>query len=139
MKTEKELPRDIRERTLNYAVRGVRLSRNLMKLRDEAAKVIARQFLRSSTSVGANVEEAQFAESRADFIHMYRIARKEARESQYWLRLMVESGIMPRSRLTPLIKETEELVAIVTSIILTARKGQGLSPAKEGYAPAPRP
>lgn len=139
MKTERELPRDICERTLNYAVRGVRLSRTLMKLRDEAAKVIGRQFLRSSTSVGANVEEAQFAESRADFIHMYRIARKEARESRYWLRLMVESDIMPRSRLAPLIKETEELVAIVTSIILTARKGQGVPTEKEGYAPAPRP
>jgi four helix bundle protein len=139
MKNESELPRDIRERTLAYATRGIRLARSLMKLRDEAAKMIARQFLRSSTSVGANVEEAQYAESRADFIHMYRIARKEARESRYWLRLMVESGIMPRSRLAPLIKETEELVAIVTSIILTARKGQGVRAAKEGHAPGPRP
>ena len=139
MKTESELPRDIRERTLAYATRGVRLSRSLMKLRDEAAKVIGRQFLRSSTSVGANVEEAQFAESRADFIHMYRIARKEARESRYWLRLMVESGIMPRSRLAPLIKETEELVAIITSIILTARGGQGTLSGKKNEARVPRP
>jgi len=118
-------PRDIGERTLEYAVRAVRLFRSLLKLKDEAARVIGRQYLRSATSAGANIEEAHFAERRVDFIHKYRIARKEARESLYWLRVLVESGIISRARLGPLIKETEELIAIVTSIILTAKKGSG--------------
>ena len=139
MESDKAQPRDIRERTLEYAVRAVRLFRSLQKLRDEAAKIIGRQFLRSASSVGANVEEAQFAESRADFIHKYRIARKEARESLYWLRLLVESDIVPHSRLEALINETDELIAVITSIILTASKGRGVQAKKQGNASAPRP
>ena len=123
MKNESELPRDIRERTLAYATRCIRLARSLMKLRDEAARVIARQFLRSSTSVGANVEEAQFAESRADFIHKYGIAQKEERESFYWLRLLMESDTVPRTKLAPLMTETEELISVITAIIVSAKKG----------------
>jgi four helix bundle protein len=57
--------------------------------------VIGRQYLRSATSIGANVEEAQAAESRPDFIHKMGIAQKEARESLYWLRLLRASGIVP--------------------------------------------
>jgi four helix bundle protein len=139
VKNEGEKPRDIRERTLEYAVWGVRLFRSLQKLRDDAAKIIGRQFLRSATSVGANVEEAQFAESRADFIHKYRIARKEARQCLYWLRLMVKSGIVAGSRLEALIKETEELIAVITSIILTASQGRGGERGKQDKAPAARP
>jgi four helix bundle protein len=122
MNGAKALPRDIGERALDYAVRGVKLFRSLQKLKDDAAKIIGRQFLRSAMSVGANIEEAHFAESRADFVHKYRIARKEARESLYWLRVLVASGIVPPARLEPLIKKTEEIVAIVTSIVLKARK-----------------
>jgi four helix bundle protein len=55
---------------------------------DRAGWVLAKQFLRSATSIGANLEEARAAESRADFIHKYRIALKEARESAYWLLLL---------------------------------------------------
>jgi four helix bundle protein len=118
----RRVPRDIGERTLEYAVRAVGLFRCLLKMKDEAARVIGRQFLRSATSVGANIEEAHFAESRVDFIHKYRIARKEVRESLYWLRVLVESGIVPRARLGAMIKETEELIAIVTTIILNAKE-----------------
>lgn len=125
MNGTKDLPRDIGDRALEYSVRAVRLFRTLQKLKDEAARTIGRQFLRSAMSVGANIEEAHFAESRADFIHKYRIARKEARESLYWLRVLVATGMVPRARLGPLIKETEEIIAIVTSIILTTSKRLG--------------
>ena len=131
MKSEAKSPREIGERALEYAVRAVGLFRSMVKLKDEAARIIGRQFLRSATSVGANIEEAHFAESRVDFIHKYRIARKEARESLYWLRVLVESGIVSRPRLGPLIKETEELIAIVTTIILNAKKALGV-PADKG-------
>ncbi len=130
MKPDAQGPRDIGERTLEYAVRGVRLFRSLLKLKDEAARVIGRQFLRSATSVGANIEEAHFAESQADFIHKFRIARKEARESLYWLRVLVESGIVARARLGPLMKETEELIAIVTAIILNTGKSSSIPSGK---------
>jgi four helix bundle protein len=97
VKENQKGPRDIGERSLDYSVRAVRLFRSLVKLKDEAARVIGRQYLRSATSVGANIGEAHFAESRADFIHKLRIARKEARESLYWLRILVESGVIART------------------------------------------
>ena len=66
---------DIRHRTLEYALRAVNLYRALQEGKDGAGWVIGRQFLRAATSVGANVAEAQAAESRADFIHKYSIAQ----------------------------------------------------------------
>ncbi|MBW4480858.1 MAG: four helix bundle protein [Tolypothrix brevis GSE-NOS-MK-07-07A] len=80
--------------------------------------------LRAATSIGANIEEAQSGESRADFIHKYSIAQKEARESLYWLRLLAKSEIVPNQRLTLLISETQELIAIITTIIVRAKKNQ---------------
>ena len=135
IKGDEQAPRDIGERSLEYSVRAVRLFRSLAKLRDDAARVIGRQFLRSATSVGANIEEAHFAESRADFVHKFRIARKEARESLYWLRILAESGTVPRTRLGPLMKETEELIAILTTIILNAGRSSGASAGKKQPPP----
>ena len=57
------------------------------------------------------------------FVHKYGIAQKEARESLYWLKLLAESGIIPSQRLRPLMKETEELFAVITGIILSAKGG----------------
>jgi len=74
------------------------------------------------------VEEAQSAESRSDFIHKYGIAQKEAKESHYWLRLLADSGIVAARRLAPLMRETEQLYAVVTAIIVNAKrreKGKG--------------
>ncbi len=84
--------------------------------------------LRAATSIGANVEEAQSGETRADFIHKYGIAQKEAKESLYWLRLLAESGIVAQKRLAPLMRETEQLYAVITAIIVNAKrreKGKG--------------
>lgn len=85
MKSEapKEKIWDIRERTLEYGVRAVRLYRALAEMKDGAALIIGKQFLRSATSIGANIAEALSGESPADFIHKYSIAQKEARESAY--------------------------------------------------------
>lgn len=69
-----------------------------------------------------NVGEAQYGESKADFIHKYSIAQKEANESCYWLKLLASSGIISESRLSPLLKETEEIKAILTTIILNAKR-----------------
>ena len=75
--------------------------------RTGAGWILGKQYLRCATSIGANVEEAQAGESRADFIHKLGIAQKEARESRYWLHLLAESGIVSTGKLRPLMKETE--------------------------------
>jgi len=113
---------DITERTLDYGVRAVRLFRALQEQPDRAGWTIGRQYLRSATSVGANVAEAQSAETRADFVHKYGIALKEAKESLYWLRLMARSDLLPRNKLRALQEETEEIIAVVTTIILHAKR-----------------
>ncbi len=115
-------PQDIRRRTLDYALRAVRLFQALEAGEDGAGLVIGKQYLRSATSVGANVAEAQAAESSADFVHKYSLAQKEARESLYWLRLLQRSGIFPADRLEALIAETDEITAVVTSIIVRAKE-----------------
>ena len=116
-------PRDIRRRTFQYSLRAVKLYHALQDAKDGAGWVIGKQFLRAATSIGANVEEAQAGETRADFIHKYGIAQKETRESCYWLSLMSESAIVSKRRLTPLIRETEELYAVITGIIRSAKNG----------------
>ena len=78
---------------------------------------MANQLLRSGTSVGANVEEGQAAQSEADFVSKYSIARKEARETHYWLRLLAESKIVSPGTLSDLMGECNELIAILTTIV----------------------
>ena len=84
-------------------------------------RTLARQLLRSGTSVGANVEEAQASQSEADFISKYSIACKEARETHYWLRLLAATEILPESRLSNMQTECNELIAILTTIIKKMR------------------
>jgi four helix bundle protein len=69
------------------------------------------------------VEEGQASQSRADFVSKYSIACKEARETHYWLRLLVTTEIMPESQLNELIDEANQLVAILTTIIKKTKKG----------------
>ena len=116
-------PPDIRNRSFQYALRAIKLYRFLQNRRDGASWILGKQYLRAASSVGANIEEAQSAETRADFVHKYGIAQKEAKESLYWLRLLAESGIVSAKRLAPLMRETEELFAVTTAIIVKAKRG----------------
>ena len=113
---------DIQERAMEYALRAINLFRFLQKQPDGAAKVLGRQYLRSATSVGANLVEAQSGESRRDFIHKCSIAQKEARESRYWLTLMLKSQLLPPDRLTAILDETNQIIAILTAIIVKAKR-----------------
>jgi four helix bundle protein len=122
MNSESDRPEDIRERTFDYALRAVRLYRALQERDDRSGWILGQQYLRSATSIGANIEEAQSAESRADFIHKYSIAQKEARESLYWLRLIDRSATVKAASLVALLKETDELVAVITAIIVSAKQ-----------------
>ena len=108
--------RDLCDRTFQFALRIVKLSNELSKS-PGVGRTMANQLLRSGTSIGANVEEGQGAQSEADFVAKYSIARKEARETHYWLRLLSESKIVEPAKLTGLITESDELIAILTAIV----------------------
>lgn len=106
----------IREKSYEFALKVISLYRELQK---ENEFVLSKQMLRSGTSVGANVEEAQAGQSRADFLSKMSIASKEARETCYWLRLLRDSCIADHDRITPLLDEAERLVKVLTSIVKT--------------------
>jgi len=122
--SEKGPPREIRARTFAYALRAVRLYQYLQKKKDGAGWVPGKQYLKAATSIGANMAEAQAGETRADFIHKLGIAQKEARESLFWLRLLAESQLVGRVRLRPPIHETEELIAVITAILVSSKRTQ---------------
>ena len=86
------------------------------------------QLLDSGTSVGANLEEAKGAQSRSDFIAKARISLKEARESHYWLRLIGACELVKPARIEPLIREANELVSILTAIVIRTKTNPHPSP-----------
>ena len=114
-------PREILARSFDYALRSIKLYQYLQHRKDGAGWILGKQYLRAATSIGANIEEAQAGESRSDFIHKLGIAQKEARESRYWLHLLAESGIVGKEKLQPLRRETEELIGVITAIIVNTK------------------
>lgn len=82
---------------------------------------MSKQLLRSGTAIGALTEEANQAESKADFIHKLSIANKEANESQYWLRLMIDSDLIAVDEGKVLVENCNELIRIVTASIKTTK------------------
>jgi len=112
--------KDIQERAFSFACRIVKIYQFLVKQRS-GVEVLGRQVLCSGTSVGANLEEAQAGQSKADFVSKCNIALKEARETHYWLRLFEKTKVVSAERLSELIKESNELVAILTVIVKNDR------------------
>jgi four helix bundle protein len=115
---------EIVELSFSFARRIVFLYRYLCEEKNEY--VLSKQVLRSGTSIGANVEEAQAAQSRKDFISKLTIASKEARETRYWLRLLIETGYLEASKphVKSLLGEIESINRLLTSIILSLQKKQ---------------
>jgi four helix bundle protein len=114
---------DLEERLLEYAVRVIKLVEELPKTR--AGNHVAGQLLRSGTSPYPNHGEAQAAESPKDFIHKLRIALKELRETQRWLRLIQRVPLIkPPEKADSILGETEELIRIFVSSIRTAQKNK---------------
>lgn len=105
---------DLRERTTAFALRVVKMFVALPKT--DEARVLGKQVLRSGTSVGANYREAWRARSKPEFISKLGDCPKELDESSYWLELLVESEIIPASRLASLQDECNQLIAIFTTI-----------------------
>jgi four helix bundle protein len=110
---------ELSERTKHFAVRVVRMYESLPKT--DAARVMGRQVLRSGTSVAANYRAACRARSRAEFVAKLGVVVEEADETVLWLELLVDSGIVPRERMEPLLIEANELLAIFAAAQLTAK------------------
>ncbi len=116
-------PQDIKERTFEFATRIVRLCRALEES-PGVSRTLANQLLRSGTSVGANVEEAHGSHSKPDFIAKMSIANKEARETNYWLRLLSASDVVPVDKLSDITDESNQLIAILTTIVKRSRESK---------------
>jgi four helix bundle protein len=113
-------PFDICERTFQFAIQIVNLC---VKLDQKPGTnwTLSKQLLRSGTSIGANIEEGQAGQSKPDFIAKYSIARKEARETHYWLRLISATTRGNDAELNQLLDETGQIIKILTTIIKNAR------------------
>lgn len=116
-------PWDIRDRTFAFAVRVVKFCRRLER-EHRIERSLVSQLLRAATSIGANAEEAQAGQSRADFISRNAICLKEARETHYWLRLLLAAEISSGPEIDALQQEASELMKIFGSIVASARRGQ---------------
>jgi four helix bundle protein len=114
------MQKEIQSRTFEFAVRIIKLCRHLDE-KPGVGRTIGRQLLRAGTSIGANVEEAQAGQSKADFISKIAIALKEARETLYWLRLLVATKELPPERLSDLQTEIVELMRVLGAIIVSAK------------------
>lgn len=114
---KKENP--LRDKSYDFALAAVKLC---FRLQDEKKEyLLTKQFMRSATSIGANVEEAIGGQSEKDFLHKISISYKEAREAHYWLRLMGDSNLINVEIKSELLEKVEELLRIIGSIQRTIK------------------
>jgi len=109
----------VKDKSFRFAVRVVRLYQYLCGEKKEF--VLSKQLLRSGTSVGAMVREAEHGETKADFKHKMAIAQKEINETLYWLELLKETEYLTSEQFDSINKDAIELIKLVTSIIKTAK------------------
>ncbi len=109
----------LKDLTFQFSVRIVEVSRFLQNSKKEW--VLSRQILKSGTSIGAMVREAEFAQSKADFISKMSIALKEANESSYWLELLVATELIEKETFENLIKDLKFIIALLVKTIKTSK------------------
>ncbi len=114
---------EMKGRTKAYANRIVKLCSALPN--NWIARILGGQLLRSGTSVGANYRAVCRAKSNSDFINKLRIVEEECDESLFWMELLVDNGLVKPSRLRDLMREADEILAIVVSSAKTARTSRG--------------
>lgn len=112
------------EKSLLFAVRIVRLYRYLVEEKKEF--VLSKQLLRAGTCPGAMIREAVNAESNSDFIHKLGIAQKEIAETEYWLELLFRTEYLSENEYKSIAKDSEELMKIIRSAILTLKRKRGM-------------
>ncbi|MFH1460540.1 MAG: four helix bundle protein [Candidatus Omnitrophota bacterium] len=110
---------NIVDRSYKFALEIIKLVNFLPK--STSGTVIGNQIIKSGTSIGANVEEAQGAASKKDFANKMAISKKEARETRYWLRLIKDSGILKVAQVKSLLDECNSIINILTAIIKTSK------------------
>jgi four helix bundle protein len=107
------------EKTYQFAINAIEVYKNLVGIKREF--ILSKQFLRSATSIGANVEEAIGAQSKKDFIAKLSISYKEAREVNYWIRLLRDSNFLETSNANELLEGSEEILRILTAILKSSK------------------
>ena len=117
---------EFKNRTKGLALRVIRLVSALPK--NHASEIIGKQLLRSATSVGANYRAACRGKSPADMINKLAIVEEEADETLYWMELLIESGIISEVKLSSLMSEANEIVAMTVASIKTLRANQSGNP-----------
>ena len=110
----------VKEKSMTFAIRIVKLYQFLQG--EQKEYILSKQLLRSGTSVGAMVREAEHSESKADFIHKTAIAQKEINETLYWLELLKETGYITLEQYESINSDAIEIIKIITSIIKTTKQ-----------------
>jgi four helix bundle protein len=110
---------DLSERPLDFAVDVVQVAPRLQ--RSATGRFMVGQLVRSASSAGANFQEACGAESRADFAHKMQAVLKELRETEYWLKLVARSKVVPADLLSKPLADADELIRIVVKSVITAK------------------
>ena len=111
----------LKDKSFNFAIRIVKL---YQYLQDKKEYILSKQLLRSGTSVGAMVREAEHAESKADFIHKLAIAQKEINESIYWIELLSATDYLTKQQFESINCDAVEVIKIITSIIKTSKNNK---------------
>ena len=118
-------PNPVKDKSFNFAVRAIKLWKYLMDIKKEF--ILSKQLIRSGTSIWANIREAQSAESRADFIHKFKIADKEITETDYWLTLcqLAEKYPFPPKEMFEHLKSIKN---VASKIIISSKGDNNQSP-----------
>ena len=114
-------PNIIKDKSFLFALRVVKLYKFLVEQKEF---VLSKQLLRSETSVGALVREAEHAESKADFIHKMAIAQKEANESDYWIELLFQSKYLDKQQYQSISDDIKGINKIIASIIISSKENK---------------
>ena len=110
----------VKNKSFDFALRIIKLYKYLCNEKKEF--VMSKQLLRSGTSIGANIREAEHAQSKADFIYKLSISLKEANETDYWLELLSKSNYINESEYFSLKNDIDEILKLLISIVKTSKK-----------------
>lgn len=110
----------LRDKSYSFAIRIVKLSQYLQN--DKKEFVLSKQILRSGTAIGALVREAEYGQSKTDFIHKLSIALKEANETEYWINISRDTNYINEKLCKSLLQDCEELLKLLTTSIKTAKQ-----------------
>lgn len=114
------MSQQLKNRTKAFGIRVIKMVKEIKG--NKVEDILIRQIVRSATSVGANYRSALRARSKPDFISKITVAEEEADETCYWLEIMIETGVFPGKRLEPLLREAQEITAILTTSGKTAKE-----------------